>query len=770
MADPVVDPVDTPTATDTPKEKLSSADKKEILEEARKRFADVSDRDQKNRDRAKAATKFVYVSGQQWDSKIRTARDAEGSPTLEFPQLKQFVNQVVNDMRQGRPGIRVHAAGSLASKETADILQGMARGIEYESQAEAAYDSGFSNSVVGGRGYWRVCTEYESAKSFNQNLRIKRVADPLTVYPDIDYQEPDGSDQNFCFVTESMKRGEFEKRYPKAKAVGWGSAADTKDWYPDKDTILVADYYRRVAVDRTLVVMNDGAIGWKDELPKILPPGITIERERDAQDYRVEWHVLGGGEEVLESHDWPGTIVPVIICVGDEVMIDGERMFDGLISQAMDAQRLYNYEQSAKAQNLMMQPISPYIGPKEAFDGLETVWQQANTKKLSYLPYNAYDEQERPVQPPSRIMPPQVPTGWAESSQSMKQDMKSIIGMYENSLGLHGQEVSGRAILAREKQGDNATFHFVDNLSRAIALTGRIIVELIPHYYDTQRIVTTVGTDDTRELVTINEKDPLQAIAKNDVTVGDYAVTVEAGPSYSTKREEVRESLMALVQSFPQVMGVAGDIIAGTLDFDGSDDLAERMKVMLPPPVQQMLAAKEQKQDPKLAAANAKLEQTVKEGHAAVAQVQGEAQKVMQENAALKAKLAGKEGDLQLTARKDEGELSVRMRELDLREKELALKEGEAEVTAILKASELQQKQAEPIANTMADAQPAVEAAVHDEPIQKIAESMAALHKMVGDLAGKVGEVEKSAKSPRSLRIHFDENGEPIGGESRMLQ
>lgn len=768
----VPDP-ETKTA-DTDSSKKSKRNDKAIIKEAQKRFADVCERDKDNRTRAKAATRFVYVSGQQWGDKVRADRTRDGSPVLEFPQLKQFVNQVVNDMRQGRPGIRVHAAGSAASKEVAEILQGMARGIEYESQAEAAYDSGFSNAVVGGRGYWRVCAEYESDKSFNQNLRIKRVADPLTVYPDIDYQEPDGSDQNYCFVTENVPRDEYEQRYPKAPKVSWQQAGDLGDWYPDSDTIIVADYYRRVCTDRTLVMMSDGAIGWKDELPKELPPDVTIQAEREAQSYHVEWHVLGGGEAILESHDWPGTIIPVVICVGDEVMIDGARQFDGLISQAMDAQRLYNYEQSAKAQSLMMQPLAPYIGPKEAFEGLGDLWQQANTKKLAYLPYNEFTEDGRQITPPHREMPPQVPTGWVEASQAAKQDMKSIIGMYENSLGLHGSEVSGRAILAREKQGDNATFHFVDNLSRAIGLTGRIIVELIPHYYDTQRIVTTIGSDDTRELVTINETDPLQAIAKNDVTVGDYAVTVEAGPSYNTKREEVRESLMALVQSFPQVMGVAGDIIAGTLDFDGSDDLAERLKVMLPPPVQQMLAAKEQKQDPKIAALQAQLQNTVKQGHEAVAQVQGEAKKAMDESAMLKAQLKAKDGELAL-------EREVKMRELDVREREMELKEGEVEsdqiieaaktrADIILKAAQLQQTQSEPIENTMADAQPAADAILKDEPIQKIAESMAALHKIVGDLSSKVDAVDKKAGAPRHLRVHYDENGDPIGGESRMLQ
>lgn len=749
-------PPDNPD-TDTPKPKLSAKETAAILEEAQKRFADVQERDQRNRDRQRRATEFVYVAGKQWDDRMRQTRGDD--PTLEFPQLKQFVNQVVNDQRQNRPGIRVHPAGGPASEDVADILQGMVRGIEYASQAEAAYDSGFSNAVVGGRGYWRVCSEYESPQSFDQNLVIKRVADTMMVWSDIDYQEPDGSDKNFCFVGESMKRAEFEKRYPDAKAVSWQPTDLIQNWYPATDEIIVADYYRRVAVKRTLVMMSDGAKGWKDEMPTP-PKGVTILKEREADDYRCEWYVLGGGEEILESHEWPGTMVPVIACVGEDVMVDGERMFDGLITQAIDAQRMYNYEKSAKAQWLMMQSLQPWTGPKAAFDGMEEIWKGANVRKYAYLPFNHRDADGEPIPAPQRVAPPPVPTGWVESAQSDKEDIKSSIGMYNNSLGLHGQETSGRAILAREKQGDNSTFHFVDNLSRAIALTGRIIVELIPHYYDTQRIVTTVGTDEIRSLVTINQPDPTQAlgaIAHNDVRVGNYAVTVEAGPGYATKREEVRESLMALVQSFPQVMGVAGDIIAGTLDFDGASDLAERMKMMLPPPVQQMLAAKEQKQDPQVAGLAAQLKQTQEQAQQAVQQAQQGLQQAAQQVQSLEEQLKSKQGDLVLEAKKQDAEREYKDRELTLRERELALKEGIAEADVIMEAVKLQQTQAEPVGPEMEALAPVAEEIIGDQP--SLAKTLSSMHDML----------KQHLAAPRQLQVHMDTNGDVIGGTSSMM-
>jgi hypothetical protein len=592
------------TADDTENEG-KKRDYTEVLEEANERFASCVDRDRDNRDNAKSDTEFVYLAGKQTPDKMKADLLAADDPCLEFPQLKQFVNQVVNEQRQNRPGIRVHPAGGKASDKVAEILQGMVRHIEYDSNAEAAYDGGFQHAVVGGRGYWRVTSEYESGNTFNQKLCIKRIPDPQTVYFDLDFQEPDGSDANFCFVTENVEKDAFEKRWPKAEALSWTPSEDTNAWYEGKDTVIVADYYRRVCKKRTLVAMSDGAVGWKDEMPHgiQLPPGVMIVREREADDYHIEWLKLAGGEQVLEEYDCPGKLLPVVCCMGDEIMIDGKRIFQGLIRQARDSQIMYNFSQNMKLALLAASPRSPFIGSAEAIEGYEDQWKNANKRSYGILAYNLRDGDGEPIPMPQRTQPPQIPTGWAEAAAQNKDDIKSVIGMYQNSLGQHAGETSGRAILAREKQGDNATFHFADNLARAIALTGKIIVGMVPTYYDTQRLVQMVGVDDERSTAVVNEQqpapdDPYSTVVMNDLSVGQYAVVVEAGPSYATKQEETRESLMALVQADPQILQIAGDIIVNNMDFPDADKLSKRMKLMLPPPIQQSIAQEENPDGP----------------------------------------------------------------------------------------------------------------------------------------------------------------------------
>lgn len=575
----------------------------DICEEARKRFAHIVDVDKDNRDNQKSDTKFVYTPGEQWPADVRNQRTQWKEVCLEFNQLKQFVSQVINDMRQNQAGIRVHAASGDASQEVATIEQGMIRAIEYESKASTVYDNAAQGSVVGGRGWHRVVSEYTNADPndrFQQKLMIKPIADPLTVYASLDYQEPDASDRMYLFVVESVPKDEFALRYPDAEPMDWDNL--DKQWMYEGKNVFVADYYRRVCKTRTMVRMSDGSEGWKDEMPTP-PEGITVKRERECETYTVEWFKLAGGAQVLDEYEWPGTIIPVIQTVGEDIMLDGKRVYQGLTRHARDAQTMLNFGMTQQAIHLSLTPRAPWVAAAKAIAGYENIYRDANAKNYSVLPYNDWDsENNRPIQAPSRQLPSMPDQGWIQWCQNQLAMIRSTIGMYENSLGQKGQETSGVAIRQREHQGDNATFNYADNRARAIALTGRILVEVIPHYYDSARIVHTIGIDDTRKQVGINqpgvEQDPetgaLNAIKHNDVTVGTFAVTVESGPSYSTKRQESSEKLLGFVKAFPPAAAVAGDIIAKSLDVADGDQLADRMKLMLPPQIQKAEAAKAQ--------------------------------------------------------------------------------------------------------------------------------------------------------------------------------
>lgn len=571
-----------------------------VLVEARKRREYSEEMDGENRAAQREDIRFVYKKGAQWAEEDRKWRkDVEQAPTMEFNQLPQFVNQVINDQRQQRPGIRLYPEGDGATEELAKTRQAIIRGIENASRAEAVYDSAFGDAVAGGRGYFRLLPEWEDGDTFNQVLRLRYIKDPLSARQDPDHQEPDGSDSNWWIIEEKVTKEEFKRRWPNAQVLSWEDK-DTKDWFPSPDHVIVADYLRRVPKERWLI--NHPQLGTikVDELP----PGF-VGKKRRIDTYRVEWFTIAGGQQVLEEFEYLGTIIPVFCVKGVEKMVDGKTEYISLTRPAHDAMRMVNYSKNAVAERLALTPKAPWVMAEGQDTGHEEEWRTANRRRLSRLIYKPVTAGGNLVPVPQRQQPAQAEAGLLEYSMQCTQDLKSIMGMYENNLGMRGQEVSGKAILARESQGDNATFHFPDNLARAIALAGQAINEVLPYYYDTPRQLPGVNADDTKSIIPVNTPilgtDGMVSRVENDLSQGKYSVVAEAGPSYATKRKEQSESLLSFIQAYPPAVPVAGDLIARAMDWADADVLADRLAAMLPPAIQQMEALKKAGQDPKTA-------------------------------------------------------------------------------------------------------------------------------------------------------------------------
>lgn len=708
-------------------------DNADLLKEAKERFKLVLEKDKENRDTQRIDTLFVYSPGEQWPQDVKRQRKEWKELCLEFNQLKQFVAQVVNDQRQNRPGIRIHPADGEATKEVAEVIQGLIRSIEYESKAEAAYDNAFAQAVVGGRGWWRVRSEYCSEDGFDQKLVIDPIIDSLSVYADIDYQQPDGSDRRFAFVTERISKEEFKRQWPDKQENGWD---DVDSIWITEDDVLVCDYYRRVCTTRTRVRMSDGAEGWLDEMPTP-PEGVTIAQRRECDTYSVEWYKLGGNQ-VLEKYDWPGTMIPVICTTGDDMMLDGKRVYQGLTRHARDAQSMLNFGMTQQAIHLSLTPRAPWVAAEGQIEGYENIWKDANVKNFSVLPYKPTSVDGHVVPPPQRTAPSLPDTGWINWCGSMISMIRSTIGMYENSLGIHGAETSGKAIIAREKQGDNATFNYVDNLSRAIALTGRIIVEVLPKYYDTQRKVHTIGLDESRNEVvvnqaTVNPDDPTQSAIENDLSRGKYSVVVEAGPSYATKRQESAETLTQIVQAYPPLMQIAGDIVLRAQDIPDADALADRIKLTLPPNIQQAEQAKQQggrKIDPQAMAMLAQKDQQ------------------LQQAAQMAQELGNRVQELE----------SVAAEKLQAMQVEVQQKERQAQLDAQIEIEKARATAAATLEKARIDKETRIEVAmIQRQTDLEVAEINAGL-KMATEIHKTETQIEQ--QSPPSEGLNFDEGNE----------
>ena len=563
----------------------------------------------------------------QWPSDVLSTRGAvqgqtiNARPCLTINKLPQHVKQVTNDQRQNRPSGKVIPANDEADQEVAEIYDGLVRHIEYMSDADVAYDTACENQVTYGEGYIRILTEYCDEDSFDQDIRIGRIRNSFSVYMDPMIQDPCGSDAEWCFITEDITKAEYERMYPDAAPVssllqqGVGDQA-IQQWISE-DTIRIAEYFY-IKHEKAKLLLYPGEVtvfeGSRED-KELRAMGLKASRSRDVDRRRVMW-MKTNGYEVLEEREWAGKWIPVIRVIGNEFEVDGRIYISGIVRNAKDAQRMYNYWVSQEAEMLALAPKAPFIGYGGQFEGYEHQWKTANTTNWPYLEVNpdVTDGNGAVLPLPQRAPPPLPQTGLIQAKMGASDDIKSTTGQYDSSLGQTSNERSGRAILAREKQADVGTYHYVDNLARAVRYVTRQLVDLIPKIYDTKRIARIIGLDGETGMVKIDpeQQEPVRKIVDEmgvviekiyNPGVGKYDVVVTTGPSYMTKRQEAMDAMSQILQGNPNLWAVAGDLFVKNMDWPGAEEMAERLRKTIDPAV---LA--DQDEDPALQAANQQIQ------------------------------------------------------------------------------------------------------------------------------------------------------------------
>jgi len=561
---------------------------KDILAEAKEVFEEAVECEGDNRARMLEDVRFVHLN-EQWPELTKVSREAEHRPCLTINKLSAFLRQVVNDARMNRPQIDVTPVDSQADPETAEILSGLVRHIERNSSADVAYDTAVEWAVSGGLGYFAIGTEYADETSFNQEIRINRVVSPFSIYGDPNGEAADSSDWRTAFQIITGEPSRLEKQYGVKAIANWGPG--TVGDVSDDDDARLARYWKIDEKAHTLVMLSNGGAINEDELTDELRALAAAEgiypvegRTRRVLVPRVKMYILSDAE-VLESVDWPGKYIPIVPVYGSEIWIDGERVLKSMIHDAKDAQRMFNYWRTQATELVALAPKAPFVGPKNAFVTDATKWASANTENHPYLRYDG-------DVPPQRQPFAGVPAGALQEALNSSDDIKAITGMFDASLGARSNETSGRAIQMRQREGDVGTFHFIDNLTRAIRHAGRILVDLIPKIYDTPRVVRILGKDGEAEQVQINSPTPQlddngqpmvdeqgQAIERiYDTTTGTYDVSVQAGPSFTTQRQEAAAQMTEMIRAFPAAAPVIGDLIAKNLDWPGADEMAKRLE------------------------------------------------------------------------------------------------------------------------------------------------------------------------------------------------
>ena len=576
------------------------------ITEAIKFWRLVNDSDSTNR--AEALNDIKFAAGDQWPVEIQNSRNLESRPCLTINKTDAYIRQVTNQQRQQRPRIKVHPVNNLADYKIAQVIEGITRHIEVNSSADTAYDTAFDYAVRMGWGYWRVNYKYVREDSFDQEIYIDAIDNPFTVYFDPNSIRPDGSDAERCLITTVLDKKIFREMYPGANDGAnfqqRSTGDDTAAWITKED-IRIAEYFWIERERAKLYLLSDGTASFADSdgfFKRVEAAGLTVVDERESFRKAVKWAKMTA-LEVLEEKTWAGKYIPVVPCYGAQVIVDDKRKKYGLVRFAKDPQRMYNFWRTSMTESVALAPKAKWLLAEGQDEGHENEWAMANIKSMPVLRYKQKDIEGVPAPAPQRLQPEPPPAGIMEAAGAISADLQMVLGIMDPNQ-LPSGNISGKALQGQQNQVDLSNFHFYDNLTRSIAQTGRIILDLIPKIYDTQRVMRIIGSDGQPDMTTINEQNEIGEVL-NDVTVGEYDVVMDTGPGFQTKRQQAVESMMPLLTSNQELFNIAGDLVFRNMDFPGADVIADRLAAMnpmanideksdIPPEAQMRLAQSEQ--------------------------------------------------------------------------------------------------------------------------------------------------------------------------------
>jgi hypothetical protein len=554
-------------------------------------------------------TRFVMGDSDnqwQWPQDVwRQRATIDRKPCLTINVTAQHCNQVINQIRQNRPSAKISPVDDFADIETAKIIGGMLRAIQRVSDADTAHDLGAEFALYGGEGYWRVITEYEDPTSFDQVIRIKPITDPNLVYLDPASKEPDRSDAQWGFVFEDISRDQCKQDHPDCDPESW--IEDSRTGWVTRDTIRRAEYFWCEFHDDVLYLLEDGTTAMKSEVEReegysvvmygegadaggaimagdVMTMGIVFKRPTKRKQWK--WcKLLGGEEKPIEERDWPGQYLPIITVVGKELNVNGEVVRKGIVRDLKDPARMVNYSYSAAVEGLALQNKVPYVASAEAIEGFEDIWGSANIDNRAYLPFNAFDDQGNQLPRPERQAPQQVQSAQVQMLALSVEQMRAASGQQNSNFGIKSEASSGIGIQRLKQQGEIATFHFPDNLSRALKYEGKVIVDLIPKVYESKRVIRILGLDGEEDAAVLDPQlsEPFAELKSKvdkifNPGVGKYDVAIDTGPSYQTQRQESADFIRDAVSASPELLNVAGDLVWKAMDFPMAEEFSERFK------------------------------------------------------------------------------------------------------------------------------------------------------------------------------------------------
>ena len=565
----------------------------DLIARVRRRFKSMLDADEENRRDAMRDFKFIYVPGAQWDEHQKTDRGRR--PCYEFNQIRVTAKRISNDLRASRPAGKILAVED-TDKDTADVIEGLIRNIWNQSSGDSVVDYAAEYQVGAGMGAWRIKTDYAADDVFDQDIMLEQIDNPFCLFADPAARDSMKRDAMDWVYTDKMALEAFEQQYPDVEPVDFEEHEfddDDEHWSGEGDDgpeVRIAEYWWKEPIKRELWQLADGRVIYADSDDAEGIDASMVKKSRVVDTHKIMMCVVTGDAVLEQPKEFPGLNHPFVQIYGEYLIIDGRIYWYGIGRFAKDAQRSYNVSRTAITETIAQAPLAKWWATTEQAKGNTKSWAEAHRKNLPFMLYNPDPKMPGP---PTRMGGADVPIALIQESQLAASEIKAVTGIFDDDLGADSKAQSGRAIYARQQQGQMATFNYLDNLSKGVERTYEILLGMIPHVYDAERSIRILGKDDAEKYIRINavEQGPDGTLVKRaDLTRGRYDVVISTGPNFNTKRQEAAEIYQQLTQGNPEIFSIIGDLVFRSMDLPYSDEISERLQVLLPPEIQQMIS------------------------------------------------------------------------------------------------------------------------------------------------------------------------------------
>ncbi len=584
---------------------LSYKDKYEDHQSVLNLLSSCQEADHDNREMSREAHLFLDKRDGQWEPYWWEAN--QNKPRYTFDNVNPIVDQVASEIEQADFDIRVSPAGGNATKDIASTYDGLIRNIENISNAKQVYSQAARGMVTGGFDAWRVSQKFADDNSFDQDIVIEKIGNPVDrVWFDPAAELQDKSDSRYCFVLHPMAVDEYENRWPEGSGESVPDDREGDAYYDKAEAIVVGEFLYMESEDRELVMMSNGQTHEVNEdFEKIVDDlamiGVTEVRRRTRKVHKVCSRFFDNKDWLEDDHDTVFNRIPVIPVYGNYKIFEGKTLYWGVVEKLLDPQRVLNYAMSRSIEEGALAPRAKYWMTPTQAAGHED---QLGTLNTNSDPVQFFNPDPEFPAIPQQQGGAQVNQGLSMIAQSMQGMINATAGMFAANMGDNPNAQSGVAIQKLQNKGDNGTFKYSRSMEIAIAATGRLIKDAIPKVYDTARTIRVLREDDTYDMADLNQQVIDNAtgeiVTVNDLSVGSYDVICKAGPSFKNRQEETLEAITSLAQVDPSLMQIAGDLLLQNVNTPAANQIAERKRAQM---LQQGLIPQSQMSEEELMAA-----------------------------------------------------------------------------------------------------------------------------------------------------------------------